>query len=350
MMKKLLMVTMGALTLAGCASKGVRDGAGYDVNAADFARATGETDDTGRLQRAIDAASPYGVVYIPKGVWEVGSMLWVTNRASVLMHKSAILRATKEMDYVMALDLKAQWALLGQKGSDAVEDYNFFVRGGQIDGNGLASCLAVDNYRHLSLNGITFLNGKKYGLRVDGRGGHGYELVASDCYFKTVIHGCKGNEAVYSTGGDSHYLDCIVVDYTIGFHFGKCGWSNHLTRCHVWGGPVREMLDDSVNFLVEEDGCILTDCYADTGKVGFWLKANNTRLIGCFYYSNPCFKLDDIAMVRQDDGTALVSGCSFSKTAKNVKAYDHRGGKSEWRDCTYVGFDATDEKPGELFK
>jgi len=63
-------------------------------------------------------------------------------------------------------------------------DRNLFVVGGKIDGNGQASCLA-------------------------------------------------GNTAAYLCGGDSHYTDCIVVDYTVGFR--NAGGSNRFTRCHVWG-------------------------------------------------------------------------------------------------------------------
>ena len=244
--------------------------AGVDRSVEEFPRATGEADDTARIQRAIDA-TPSGVLYVPKGLYKVSSPLVVTNLCSLDMHKSAILRAICEMPYVLKVNNAIGFRGL-PKGDDRLHDYNFFVAGGRIDGNGLASCMALDGFRHYSLRDISFMNGKVCGLRVNGEAG-GYELIAFNLYFKCVIPGLAGNAAVWSTGGDSHYTDCVVVDYTVGFRMGR-GGSNRLTRCHVWGGPLpatepggeREMLKNSVNFWIDGAGdTILRDCYADTG-------------------------------------------------------------------------------------
>lgn len=348
------MGVVAAMTvLAGCAAcdcgRGTAVPAGCDASADEFARRPGETDDSARLQRLVEAVSPYGVAYVPAGVYELASPLAITNRASLMMHKSAVLRAVKPMDYVLKVDNAVQWGHRpgnraegrGVLPGDRVEDYNFFVVGGMLDGNGLASCMNLENYHHFNLRDVTFLNGLKFGLRLDDTG-HGYELIADNCYFKTVIHGCKGNVAVCLTGSDSHFVDCVVVDYTTGFRI--CGGANRLTRCHVWGGPVREMLDDSVNYDIDGEANILRDCYADTGKTGFLVAGRAHRFNGCDYFANDVFKLNDITIVRQNGGDVLFSECKFSKNASSVKVYEGEG-RITWRDMFYTGFGANDPLP-----
>ena len=326
--------------------------AGWDNTVGQFPALPGEADDTARIQRAIDATAS-GVLYVPKGLYKVSSPLVVTNLCSLDMHKSAILRAVCEMPYVLKVNNSIGFRGL-PKGDDRLHDYNFFVTGGRIDGNGLASCMALDGFRHYSLRDISFMNGKVCGLRVNGEAG-GYELIAFNLYFKCVIPGLAGNAAVWSTGGDSHYTDCVVVDYTIGFRMGR-GGSNRLTRCHVWGGPLpatepggeREMLKNSVNFWIDGAGdTILRDCYADTGKTGFLVNGWDTHLDGCRYFNNYGFKLDDITVIDHRSGRLLVNACRFNKSNPKIRAYTGIG-TVEWRNMIYSNFPADADQPGAL--
>ena len=62
---------------------------GYcDANLADFPRLAGETDDSPRFVRAISAV-PNGVLCVPKGEYDIGSMILITNRCSLSMHPAA---------------------------------------------------------------------------------------------------------------------------------------------------------------------------------------------------------------------------------------------------------------------
>ena len=71
-------------------------GGAYDRSMAEFPRAAGETDDTARVQRAIDATTG-GILWFPRGDYLVSSSIVVSNRCSLLMHKSATLKAVAEM-------------------------------------------------------------------------------------------------------------------------------------------------------------------------------------------------------------------------------------------------------------
>ena len=314
---------------------------------ADFHAKSGEVDDTARMQRAVDA-TPSGVLRIPGGLYRISSTIMVTNRCSLELHKMAVLRAVKEMDYVVCLNPKKAGKLT--KGAFRRDDYNLFVMGGKIDGDGLASCLYIEDFKHFTMSNITFLNGKEVGLRVHG----GYELMANNLYFKCVKSGLAGNCALYTTGGDSHYTDCVVVDYTIGFRIR--GGSNRLTRCHVWGGslpPVKpgepcEMLKDSINFWVDRaSSVIFRDCYADTGKTGYLIDGWDTRMLGCSYFNNKWFKLDGITIVRHKFGRLLVADGGFVKNTPNVKVYEGIGSVC-WSNMMYSGFGADDDCPGAI--
>ena len=314
-------------------------------NLDEFPAQEGETDDTARIQRAIDA-TPSGVLTVPSGTYRIASTLKVFNLCSLDLDKNAILRAVKEMPYVLHVAPYHAFNRL-PKESDRRQDYNLFVRGGKIDGDGLASCLSIEGYCHFTLRDITFMNGRKVGLMVDEKAG-GYELVADNLYFKCVKPGLAGNAAVYSRGGDSHYTDCISVNYTVGFHLTnpKTG-ANRLTRCHVWGN-MPEMLKDSIAFWIDQsNGNILRDCYADTAQTGFLVDGSCNRLLGCSYENNRRYGLDNVTIIRHPRGRLLVSECNFGKPSKHFKVYDGCGTVA-WRDITYLGFAPEDECPGKL--
>lgn len=270
------------------------------------------------LQAAIDK-NPEQELYIPSGVYKIEKPLVVKNGASLRLDKAAVLLAVKEMDFVVVYDgAQRIFQTASEIAGHKVADYNRFFVGGTIDGAGLASCMTVENYFHYTVRETTFLNGKKYGLRVS-KGG--YELFAFNCYFNCTIQGLAGNSAVYSEGGDSHFTDIVVVDYTVGFDMQGNMGANRLTRCHVWGGPlgfkkdgdVPEMLVDSVGFRLVSRDNFLRDCYADTCQIGYDLY-EWTRMIGCAYTNNTLFRLDDTVIIRHNtDDPLIVDHCFFSK-------------------------------------
>ena len=79
MVRKMLAVSVMA---AGCAFGATGE---WDVSLADFPRLAGEADDSPRFMRAVSAA-PNGVLRVPKGEYDIASMLLITNRCSLSMH------------------------------------------------------------------------------------------------------------------------------------------------------------------------------------------------------------------------------------------------------------------------
>lgn len=255
--------------------------------------------------------------------------------------------AVKEMDYVLSYGKKdkLRFEEASAFAKHDVLDMNRYVKGGTIDGNGLASCMSLDYYFHFTLDGVAFLNGKKFGLRV-GEYGHGCELMAYNLYFRCTMNGMRGNVAIRSDDGDSHYTDIVAVDYTVGFDMRGESGANRLTRCHVWGGPVpaleeggeREMLIDSVAFKLYSGENVLRDCYADTSKIGYDVY-NWTRLLGCAYYNNTIFGLDGTTIIRHNSNDPLlVEQCYFRKNTEHSELFSGTTEGLVWGNNLMNGF------------
>ena len=251
----------------------------WDKSMDKYPRLPGELSDDQRILRAsLDCER--GVLYFPAGIYEIAAMEEIRNCCSLLLHKSAVLKAVKDMPYVLKIDAAASYpdvkecdGHLVPSGDPDAEDWNLFLTGGVIDGSGLASCICLNSFKHFTMRDMSLRNGRKYGMRIEDEGSTWtYELVAQNIYCKCTMSGLAGNAGISSNGGDSHFIDCIVVDYTRGIEL-LGGGSNRLTRCHVWGGPIPpaaegelpEMLKDSVNYVLSSYDAVLTDCYADTG-------------------------------------------------------------------------------------
>ena len=342
-MRKLIAVVVVPWT---CAVGGVMSVA--DVSVADFPRLAGETGDSSRIMRAVDAAGRGGVVWFPRGEYEVDSMLVVSNQSSLLIHKSAHLKAVREMPFVLEYSGCVSY-------SPDAYDHNLFIKGGDIDGSGLAGCAQVMGFRHITMADSTFRNGKGVGLQFGDpnpklKGAGGYEIVANNLYFICDKPGLAGNVGLLTYIGDSHFTDIVVVDYTTGIRDMK--WSNRFTRCHVWGGrikkagtEIREMLENSVAFDLCGSDALLMDCYADTAMTGFWVR-NDARIFNCAYFNNWSFKMDNPTVFRHEKGNLIVTGGRFSKNSPKATLYSSGKGAGGlvWHDNNVLAFTGADKK------
>ncbi len=295
-----------------------------DADVSDFCRREGEKGDSARIVRAVEAAGAGGVVWFPRGEYAIDEMLVVTNQVSFLLHKSACLKAAAKMPFV----LKYFGREMEDGGHDGAQvDHGLFIRGGVVDGNGLASCVNAMGLRHFTISDTTYRNGCRVGLQLgdaslpNGVAG-GYEVVANNLYFICTMPGLAGNVGLLTYIGDSHFTDVIVVDYTVGIR--DCRWSNRFTRCHVWGGPVKnpqtkrpEYLPQSIAFDLHGYDAVLDSCYADTAMTGFNV-CTMTRLVNCAYHNNWRFKMDNPTVIDHRSGRLLVTGCRFDKASPSA--------------------------------
>lgn len=339
MNRKIILIGTILLSFSSCAD-------GWDASLSDFPRQTGENDDSMRIQRLVDANTS-GTVYFPRGVYEISKPVLVTNMCSLAFNKGAVLKAIRKMPFALVVDNREMIAPIRDR---FLRDYNIFVRGGTIDGNGLSGCMDVYGFLHFTLKDMTFLDGREFGLRVNGS----CEMIANNLYFRCLKSGLAGNVALCTNGGDSHYTDCVIVDYTVGVK--PMGSANRFTRCHVWGGLVPrvnpnedcEMLKDSVAFWIGGNSTMLRDCYADTAKTGFLIDSENTTMCGCWYFNNNYFRLDDITVIDHRRGNLYVTDCRFAQNSPRQTIYRSKDGsaKAHWQNITYIG--TSEEGPGAI--
>lgn len=323
----------------------------WDASVAAFPRLPGESGDSLRIMRAVKHAERGGILWFPRGDYEIDSMIVVSNQVSFLMHKSARLKAVAKMPFV----LKYFGGMMenGVGYTVVPDDHNLFIKGGDIDGNGLAGCAHIMGVRHFTMANTTFRNGKDVGLQlgdpsfprsIEG----GYEIVANNLYFICNKSGLAGNVGLLTYIGDSHFTDIVVVDYTTGIRDMK--WSNRYTRCHIWGGTVKkvgtdspEMLENSVAFDMRGCDSVLTDCYADTAMTGFLIK-DDTRVFNCGYFNNWRFKMDNPTVFRHEAGRMIVTGGRFSKLSPSSVLYSSgkKAGELVWHDNFLIGFSEKD--------
>ena len=329
----------------------------YDVSVGDFPRHIGESGDSARIMRAVETAGSNGVVYFPRGEYEIDSMLVVSNSASLLLHKSAVLKAVTQMPFVMKYFGRLMEA--GNGDSSGFVDHNLFIRGGEFNGSGLAGCVQLMGVRHFAMSDITFRNGRGFGLQIGDASlpraiEGGYEIMACNLYFICNLSGLSGNVGLQTNIGDSHFTDIVVVDYTTGICDQRA--SNRYTRCHIWGGLVKhratgrpEMLDDSVAFDLQANDAMLTDCYADTAMTGFWVRGD-ARIVNCGYFNNWRFKMDNPVVFRHDAGRLTVANGRFSKNSPNATLYicGKDAGALVWRDNHAIKFSESEKRGLQL--
>ncbi len=120
----------------------------------DFPRLAGDVDDTGRLQRAIDAATAAGggEVFVPAGNYECGS-IWLKDNVDLHLGAGAVLKGSADPSRYCAPDCCPQNYASPRSGDNtsgghlllAVGVHNVTVRGpGRIDGNSAAFLLDAE--------------------------------------------------------------------------------------------------------------------------------------------------------------------------------------------------------------
>ena len=334
-MKVFFLALTGALSVA----------AATDHSVDEFPRLAGEADDAPRFQRAVDACRGGGLLTVPSGDYRFASTLYVTNLCSVKLAPAAVIRAVKPMKWMVEIDCTWEYNKKKAPADVYTRNFNLSWSGGILDGCGMASCLALDNYAHFLLEKATFNNGRVYGVGVETRG-RGYELIARDLYFHTSMPGIEGNTGIYCYGGDSHFIDIIAVNYTVGIHLAGRG-SNRMSRCHVWGtstkpivkGVIPDTLKESVCFKIDSTDTVLRDCYADTGRIGFWMNGWEERMECCSYAGLRLLK--DSTVIRQNRGSIWASGFYARKIAPTSVLYTFASDDSRIRwgdDCLLSQF------------
>lgn len=334
----------------------------YDASLDSFPRKDGETGDSARIMRAVES-TPKGILYIPAGTYKIDSTVKITNSVSLLMHKSARFVAENKMDFMFVVNVAGTYypkdRIAYEKGKDPVPfDTNVFIEGGEFDARGLATCMKIESYRNMRLEGTSFKNGSPFGLQVGpspGKWLDGIELVAKHLFFQTDMTGLAGNVAIKINEGDSHYNDITIVDYTTGI-MNSGGGSNRFTRIRVFYGnlPAKsaeecpENIKNSVGILLGGDS-LLRDCVVDSAQTGYKL-TGEARLLGCSYNNSGRFKPGPILAIDNSMHAICPITVSYGRFSKksDLPGVLYKGtidaNNFLWANNRVIGFSGDEEK------
>lgn len=249
------------------------------VNVNDYQRLNGETDDAGRIQRAVDANTK-GVVIFPEGTYTISKPIRITNHCSLKLAKNAKLLCIAEMEFMIDWDGGREMFF---------HDYGMFITGGTIDGGALSGGIKLSNIHHLTMRDMWFKD-CKVGLRVGNKDDlRNYELAAYNLYFRNEV-GIPDSIGVDLYSHGDHYFDTIiVVDYQTGFHINS--YATFMSKCHTWVSNIVPDMEKTIGYdLDTRSNCVtLSDCYVDTAKIGVRIKGINCRMSNVFGYQNTIY-------------------------------------------------------------
>ena len=243
------------------------------VNISEYPRLSGETDDSGRLSRAVNG-NPNGVILFPKGEYILTRPLVIENHCSLYLAKEAKIKAAVKMEFLIDWNGGME---------NLFHDYGMFMTGGVIDGAGISGGIRLRNIHHLTMRDM-WLKDCTTGLSVGSREDYkNYELMASNLYLRNEI-GIPGSVGIDIPSHADHYLDdIIVVDYETGFRINS--YSTYLSKCHSWVTDIIPDIKKTIAFDIG-GGCVtLSDCYVDTSNIGVRVRGAHCRMSNvCGYH------------------------------------------------------------------
>ena len=253
------------------------------VNARDEGAAgDGKTDDTEKLQAAIDAARDGGgVVYLPPGVY-------LTRKLT--LYSRVHLRGAGGDATVLRLAPGANSAIIE---SDRFDEETTARSDGGI---------TLFSVRDLALDGNKQHNDQAgFGIRIYGYGYQIADVIAFNCRNDGIFsdwgsagdlpspshqmearlsgirsHDNDGHGFNFNGPHDSMVLDCLSFKNAgTGFRMAGGSLGTILTNCHAWG------TDQNVSFELAANGIGCMNCYADlAGGIGVRISRNDCRWLG----------------------------------------------------------------------
>jgi pectate lyase-like protein len=265
---------------AGAYGKDAAPSADQQYNVRDFgATGDGSTDDTEKLQRALDAArTTGGIVFFPPGTY-------LTRRLT--LYSRTHLRGSGGDATVLKLAPGANTAIL--------ESHRFAEESAARSNSGISSF----SVRDLTLDGNRGQgNAVGCGLRIYGYGYELADLIVFNCGSDGIVgdwgtagdlpspshqmesrltglraHDNGGHGVHFAGPHDSMLLNCLAFkNGGAGFNLTGNSYGTLLVNCHAWG------VDQNVAFELAASGIGCVNCYADLdGGVGVRISRNDCR-------------------------------------------------------------------------
>lgn len=307
-----------------------------------FKKAKGENTDRNRIQAAINLAYWGKKVEIESSYINVDKPIEVFYLQDIQMLSNTVIAPSDNFDgkdysnsvveydagaariqLYKGADRYTMWVPYPEesKGLMAVERRG--IRGGCIDGRGIANCVWISHARGLILDEVSLKNPRQYGVRITGS----QEMFISRCTCINTVESNNVNVAFSIASPDNMIRDCIAIDTNVGFVLPQYTIANSL---HHWIGMISGKYENSVSFRISPNTSLI-GCYADTSEVCYEIRdeEGTCNLIGCFALSNPRMtEIKEVTGIKAvGKGKVNVTGCTFNLNTsagfeKNIRMVD----------------------------
>lgn len=223
----------------------------YFINVKDFgAKGDGETDDTASIQRAIDAANNYDIIFFPNGTYKISTSINITDKI-VTLYGGVI-----QSDTVGICYNNRNVGSQGLKGS--------YIKNMTI--SAADTGISVVYAQGLTIENCNIHDAENYGIKIDNLN----EVYIQNCRIKYegLTQGC----AIYINTSDCAVANTTIQGYTTGIYSKGL---NRITSTHGWtiaADRLDEIEDidlNSTRFLsVDNPALMVSDCVADSYAVG----------------------------------------------------------------------------------
>lgn len=260
-------------------SKGGADSKGYII-VTDYLKADGKKDVSDAIQKIIDA-NPNRTIYFPDGVYLISKPILTpadpTKSVALELSNYAIVRASDDWN-----DSEAMIRLGGKDAANTITipGSNYYLDGGIIDGNNVASGVSIDGGRETVIRN-TSIKKVKVGIHVK----YGANNGSSDADIHDVnIVGNFTTESigVLVDGFDNTFTNMRIAGVQIGMKILSGG--NSMRNIHPLHYNSKDGYAESCAFWDGRNNNWYSFCYSDQFATGFYNKGGYLVYTDCFAY------------------------------------------------------------------
>ena len=97
---------------------------------------------------------------------------------------------------------------------------------------------------------------------------------------------------------------------------------------------VPEMLQDSVAFEINSYANVIDGCYADTAKIGYWLKGSDNVITNSGSFNNKLMGLRNTVAIKNESKRVIVTNCRFANATDTDAIYEGTKESLIWQSNT----------------
>lgn len=249
-----------------------------------YVKANGKRDVSDDIQRVIDR-NPNRTIYFPDGEYIISKPISTpaepTRSVALELSNYAVIRASE--------DWSSQEAMVRLGGKDKANNIrvagsNYYLRGGVIDGNGVARAISIDSGRETAVRECS-IKRATVGLHIK----YGANSGSSDCDIRDVnITGCNPDTSigVIIEGYDNTLTNMRIGGVHTGVVIRSSG--NNLRNIHPLYYGRGELYATSCGFKEERGNNWYDYCYSDEFATAFITSDGPSLYLNCYayWYSN----------------------------------------------------------------